>query len=171
MEPIYYKDKKIELKDGKYNMKDIFNVLKYEYEPFFQTNEMLYYSLNEFEEICKEDKKREMKLLLFLIEYEKNKFSDIFEFIKNDERYNNLKLGNWFKDVWFTLFEGKNILITNDVLNFIYYGPEFMAKDYNPKINNYNEKKLIKILNDKNIEYLKIKHDNPLSLQYKYIQD
>lgn len=40
----------------------------------------------------------------------KKKISDIFEFIKNDDRYNNLKLGNWwFKDIWFTLFEGKNI--------------------------------------------------------------
>lgn len=46
-----------------------------------------------------------------------------------------------------------------------------MVKDCNPEINNNNEIELIKILNDKNIEYLKIKHDNPLSLQYKYIQN
>ncbi|XP_055836968.1 uncharacterized protein PF3D7_1120600-like [Episyrphus balteatus] len=45
---------------------------------------------------------------------------DILEFIK--KKKNNLKIGDWFKDIWYPLYYKEDILITNNILNFIYYG-------------------------------------------------
>ncbi|CCU55450.1 N1R/p28-like protein [Adoxophyes honmai entomopoxvirus 'L'] len=76
--------------ENKYNMKDIFKILKY-------------------------DNCEEQDLVENL---ESNKLMDIFTFIK-DNNY-DLELGVWFRDIWYPLFNKKDVLITNDILCFIY---------------------------------------------------
>ncbi|CCU55579.1 N1R/p28-like protein [Choristoneura biennis entomopoxvirus] len=54
-----------------------------------------------------------------ILKYNKNHNPvNIFEFI-NSNNY-NLELGSWFRDIWYSLFNQKNIIITNEILNFIY---------------------------------------------------
>lgn len=164
MEYITYENKKIELKDDKYNMKQIFNILNRDYESHFKTNEIFYYNINEFENICEEDNKEEIKLLLYLKKHTKD---NIFEFITN--RGYNLQLGNLFRDIWYPLFEKKNILITSDILIFINYG-KFQFQTDSEIIQLMNQS-LIELLNEYNIKLINITFADPLSLEYEYIQN
>ncbi|CCU55443.1 N1R/p28-like protein [Adoxophyes honmai entomopoxvirus 'L'] len=97
----------IKIENNKFNVKDIFNALNYDnYEEYFGDNEERYYYLRSVKKLFSESDE-ERKLIKNL---ENNTLMDIFTFID----YNNydLKLGNWFKDIWFP-FEEKDVLITN----------------------------------------------------------
>lgn len=47
-----------------------------------------------------------------------NEFLSISEFIKKNNY--KLVLGSWFKDIWFPLFHKKDVLITNEILIFMF---------------------------------------------------
>lgn len=92
---------------------------------------------------------------------------NIFEFI--NYRFYNIKLGNWFTDIWYPLFEQKNVLITNDILHLINNGITGSMAIDPEKMKKYKGN-LIVILKNYNIEYTEIKYDSPLALEYEYIQ-
>ncbi|CCU56344.1 N1R/p28-like protein [Mythimna separata entomopoxvirus 'L'] len=92
---------------------------------------------------------------------------DIFTFIENNNY--EFKLGDWFIDIWYPLFNQKDILITNEILKFIHYSIGSTIVD--PKILKQHKGNLVVLLKKYNISYIKIKYDNQLALEYKYIQD
>ncbi|CCU55915.1 N1R/p28-like protein [Choristoneura rosaceana entomopoxvirus 'L'] len=92
----------------------------------------------------------------------------IIDFIKDNDY--KIELGDWFKDIWCPLFKQEDILITNNVLYFIRYGisggDKAPSADYKQIL-----KKFIDSMNNYNINYIEIKYDNPLALEYEYIQN
>lgn len=82
---------------------------------------------------------------------------NIFDFInQNNYKFN---LGTWFMDIWFPLFEQKNLIITNELLFFIHHG--ISVTDGHPSLNlrRYKED-LKKILDNYKIEYQIINYKN-----------
>ncbi|CCU55447.1 N1R/p28-like protein [Adoxophyes honmai entomopoxvirus 'L'] len=153
----------IKIENNKFNVKDIFNALNYDnYEEYFGDNEERYYSLRSIKKLFDENDK-ERKLIKHL---EDNILMDIFTFIDNNDY--DLKLGSWFKDIWFPLFEQKDVLITNDILNFIHYGTGCTA--IHPEKNKQNKGNLIKILKNNNIIYKEIKYNDSIANDYDYIK-
>lgn len=75
MDCIIYKTIKIELKDNKYNMKDIYNILDYDYN-LCEKGDTVYYDLNELES---------------WIDKENNNEFDLLEFLENKQDTNNQK--------------------------------------------------------------------------------
>ncbi|CCU55448.1 N1R/p28-like protein [Adoxophyes honmai entomopoxvirus 'L'] len=152
----------IKIENNKYNIKDIFDALNYDnYEEYFGDNEERYYSLRSIKKLFSESDE-ERKLIKNL---ENNTLMDIFTFID----YNNydLKLGSWFKDIWFPLFEQKDVIITNEILNFIY---NFQVDKYLPTYNldkNIQNKKNYKLfLKNNGIKYNVIKYYSNILKDY-----
>ncbi|CCU56369.1 N1R/p28-like protein [Mythimna separata entomopoxvirus 'L'] len=141
MESIKYKSHNIKIENNKYNAKDIFKALNHDN---YEDNDDIYYSLkllkNKFN-----NNDNERELVKFI---EENILMDIFTFIDNNDY--DFKLGNWFKDIWYPLFEEKDILITNEILTFIYHFPgggqppsesfKGFKKNLIDSLNNYNIK-------------------------------
>ncbi|CCU56117.1 N1R/p28-like protein [Choristoneura rosaceana entomopoxvirus 'L'] len=155
MNSIKYNDINIKIQNDKYNMKNVFNALHYDnYEEYFNDNDdNRYYSLKLLKKRFN-DNEKEKELIEYL---ENNVLMDIFTFIKYNDY--NINLGSWFKDIWYPLFEEKDILITNDILSFIYYFPEGGLPP--PEIYKGFKKNLIDSLNNYNIKYIEIdyKHE------------
>ncbi|CCU55445.1 N1R/p28-like protein [Adoxophyes honmai entomopoxvirus 'L'] len=155
----------IKIENNKYNIKDIFDALNYDnYEEYFGDNEERYYSLRSIKKLFSESDE-ERKLIKNL---ENNTLMDIFTFID----YNNydLKLGSWFKDIWFPLFEHKDMLITNDILCFIHYGISGGGKP--PSVNiKQIMKHLLDSIKNYNLQYTEIKYNDIIALEYEYIQN
>lgn len=84
---------------------------------------------------------------------------NIFDFIKENNYSINLDL--CFNDIWMSLFEEKELILTNNIIKFLYYG---INSDLNLDIDFINLKKNLKDdLIQHNIEYSII--------TYKYIQN
>ncbi|CCU55821.1 N1R/p28-like protein [Choristoneura biennis entomopoxvirus] len=149
----------------KYNMKDVFNALHYNnYEEYFNDNDdNRYYSLGLLKKRFNDDEK-EKELIKYL---ENNTLMDIFTFINNNNY--DFKLGDWFKDIWYPLLEQKDILITNDILNFIHNGITVSGTADTEKYNKikYN---MIESLKQYGLNYTEIKYDCPIIKKYEYIQ-
>lgn len=87
---------------------------------------------------------------------------DIFEFI-NANNY-QIILGPWFKDIWFPLFEDKSVIITNEILGFIY-------KDTIDSIDLHNLKSNYKKFLIKNeIEFDTLKYYKNIVIDYPYLE-
>ncbi|CCU55644.1 N1R/p28-like protein [Choristoneura biennis entomopoxvirus] len=167
MEYINYKNQNIKIENNKYNIKDIFNALNYvNYEEHFGDNIDRYYSLKSLKKIFNDDD-NERKLIKH-IEENDNELMDIFTFM-NRNNY-DLKLGKWFKDIWFPLFEKKDVLITNDILCFIHYGISDIGSPGADKISRI-KCHLIESLKQYGLNFKEIKYNDPLILNYKYIQN
>ncbi|AAG02913.1 MTG-like gene family protein [Betaentomopoxvirus amoorei] len=156
----------IKIENNKYSVKDIFTALNYtNYEEYFEDNEDRYYSLRSLKKIFNEcDNEKE------LIKYiENNTLMDVSTFIT----YNNydIELGSWFKDIWFPLFNKKNVVITNEILNFIY---NFQVGKCFPTYNldNYIQykKDYRSFLKKNNIEYNIIKYDENILNKYNILK-
>ncbi|CCU56320.1 N1R/p28-like protein [Mythimna separata entomopoxvirus 'L'] len=93
---------------------------------------------------------------------------NIFEFIKNNDY--NIELGSWFKDIWYPLFEQKDVLITDDILVFIHYGVSEVRKLTSEKLKDYKRNFIIS-LKQYELEYKEIKYDDPIVYKYEYIQN
>lgn len=177
MSVFFYENNQIKIQDNEYSMKDIFEIYNYDnFEEYFETNEDVYYSLDELVEEFIEDNEKELINYLKLFSKELN----VFDFIKL-KNY-NLNLGKWFQDIWYPLFEKKSVLITNEILNFIHYGISGIGSpisgNYNPgamiiapEIINKNKRNLLIILQNNKINYQELKYNDPVSLQYDYIQN
>ncbi|CCU56120.1 N1R/p28-like protein [Choristoneura rosaceana entomopoxvirus 'L'] len=146
----------------KYNMKDVFNALDYNnYEDYFNDNDdNRYYSLGLLKKRFN-DNEKEKELIKYL---ENNTLMDIFTFINNNNY--DFKLGDWFTDIWYPLFDKKDIIITNKILYFIHYG--ISGGDDHPPLDKYKiiRKDLEKILKNYNIEYNKIKYYRNIDKEY-----
>ncbi|AAG02900.1 MTG motif gene family protein [Betaentomopoxvirus amoorei] len=156
----------IKIENNKYSVKDIFIALNYtNYEEYFEDNEDRYYSLRSLKKIFNENED-EKKLIKFLND---NTFVDIFTFIKNNNY--EFKLGEWFIDIWYPLFERKDVLITNKILYFIHYG--ISGGDTHPPLEKYRlmRKDLEKILKNYNINYIKIKYYKNIDIDYNFLID
>ncbi|CCU55820.1 N1R/p28-like protein [Choristoneura biennis entomopoxvirus] len=149
----------------KYNMKDVFNALHYNnYEEYFNDNDdNRYYSLGLLKKRFN-DTNNEKELIKYL---ENNTLMDIFTFINNNNY--DFKLGDWFKDIWYPLFEKKDILITDDLLCFIYCGisPGWKL----PGETSLIKRNLMKSLKQYNLQYTEIKYNDSMALEYDYIQN
>jgi hypothetical protein len=67
-------------------------------------------------------------------------------------------LGTWFNNLWFPLFDKKNVIITNDLLSFIPHG--ISVGDGHPPLNSRDiNKDLKKILHNYKLEYQIINYD------------
>ncbi|CCU55442.1 N1R/p28-like protein [Adoxophyes honmai entomopoxvirus 'L'] len=164
MNSIKYNDINIKIENNKYNVKDIFICLDYNnYEEHFGNNEDRYYSLKLIKKIFK-DNEKEKNLVKYL---EVNVLMDIFTFID----YNNydLKLGKWFTDIWYPLYEKRDILITNNLLLYVFNG--ISVGGLSPPLDYRNIKKKFKdILNHHNIEYKIINYEQIIT-NFKYYID
>ncbi|CCU56345.1 N1R/p28-like protein [Mythimna separata entomopoxvirus 'L'] len=158
MNSIKYKKFDIKIENNKYNAKDIFKALNHNN---YEDNDDIYYSLkllkNKFN-----NNDNERDLVKYL---ENNTFMDIFTFIE----YNNydFKLGKWFTDIWYPLFERKNIIITNKIFNFIYdfqVGKCFHTYNLDKYIQ--NKKDYRSFLNKNEIEYNVLKYRDNILIEY-----
>ncbi|AAG02915.1 MTG-like gene family protein [Betaentomopoxvirus amoorei] len=164
MNSINYNNFTINIYDSKYNVKDIFTALNYtNYEEYFEDNEDRYYSLRSLKKIFNENE-YEKNLIKFLND---NTFVDIFTFITNNDY--DFKLGSWFKDIWYPLFEEKDVLITNDILTFIYYFPE--GSQPPPEMFKGYKKNLIDSLNNYNIKFIEIDYKHEYVLTNKKLKN
>ncbi|CCU55453.1 N1R/p28-like protein [Adoxophyes honmai entomopoxvirus 'L'] len=147
-----YKNFDIRIDNDKYNMKDIFKILNYDnYEEYFGDNDDRYYSLKLLKKRFS-DNNNERSIVKYL---EENTRMDIFAFIK----HNGYDISErWFSDIWYPLFEEKDILITNDILTFIYYFPEGASPP--PEMFKGFKKNLIDSLNNYNIKFAEIDYKN-----------
>ncbi|CCU56180.1 N1R/p28-like protein [Choristoneura rosaceana entomopoxvirus 'L'] len=154
----------IKIENNKYNVKDIFNLLEYNnYEEYFGDNEDRYYSLKLLKKKFNDnDKEREL-----IKSIEENNLMDIFTFIENNNY--EFKLGDWFKDIWYPLFEKKNILITNEILCFIHNGVSHDTKI--PGEIPLIKRNLIKSLKQYNLQYIELKYNDDITLEYEYIRN
>ncbi|CCU56181.1 N1R/p28-like protein [Choristoneura rosaceana entomopoxvirus 'L'] len=157
----------IKIENNKYNVKDIFNLLEYDnYEEYFGDNEDRYYSLKLLKKKFNDnDKEREL-----IKSIEENNLMDIFTFIENNNY--EFKLGDWFNDIWYPLFNNKNVVITNEILNFIY---EFQGCKYlHPCVldkNYQNKKNYRNFLKQNKIEYSVIKYEKNILNIYPILKN
>ncbi|BAO49375.1 MTG-like gene family protein [Alphaentomopoxvirus acuprea] len=98
-----------------------------------------------------------------------SKLLNIFEFI-NKNNY-NLDLGNWFEDIWLPLFEQKDVLITNNILNFIHFNINNQGSGETDPYFKKLKNRLIESLNNYKIEFQKIKYDSLLLNKYIYLEN
>ncbi|BAO49372.1 MTG-like gene family protein [Alphaentomopoxvirus acuprea] len=97
-----------------------------------------------------------------------SKLLNIFEFINSNNYI--LDLGNWFYDIWIPLFDKKDILITNNILDFLGFSNGGVLNGTGGEFRQ-QKKNYIKFLNKNNLEYKEIKYDNEIINQYEYIQN
>ncbi|CCU56119.1 N1R/p28-like protein [Choristoneura rosaceana entomopoxvirus 'L'] len=157
----------IKIENNKYNVKDIFNLLEYDnYEEYFGDNDDRYYSLKLLKKRFN-DTDKEINLIKHI---EENTLMDIFSFIENNNY--DFKLGDWFTDIWYPLFEQKDVIITNKILNFIY---DFHGGKHFPPYNtdkNYQNKKDYKtFLNKNEINYNIIKYNKNILNIYPILEN
>lgn len=88
---------------------------------------------------------------------------DIFDFI-NANKYKIIP-GPWFKDIWIPLFENKDVVITNEILNFIYKDTVDSLDLQNLK-SNY-KKHLIK----NEIEFDVLKYYKNITTDYPFLEN
>jgi hypothetical protein len=171
MESINYNNQNIKIENNcnkiKYNIKDIFNILNYNnYEEYLGDNCDRYYSFKSLKKRFNNNDK-EKELIKFIGE---NTFMDIFTFIDNNNY--DFKLGDWFTDIWYPLFEQKNIIITNKILNFIY---DFQGGKYFPPYNFnklYQNKRDYKtFLNKNEINYNILKYNQNIINNYPTLKN
>ncbi|CCU55578.1 N1R/p28-like protein [Choristoneura biennis entomopoxvirus] len=95
---------------------------------------------------------------------------DIIDFIK--EKDYKIELGSWFKDIWVPLFDKKDIVVTNEILNFIY---DFQGGKHFPPCNldkNYQNKRDYRsFLNKNEIEYSIIKYNENILNEYQILKN
>lgn len=99
---------------------------------------------------------------------------DIFEFIMS-KNY-DLNIGKWFNDIWFPLFDKKDILITKNILDFLGFsiknpGVPSGTSGFSTQNIIQQKKNYVKFLKNNNIEYTEIKYDDNLAVIYDYIQE
>lgn len=88
---------------------------------------------------------------------------DILEFIEANKY--KIILGPWFKDIWFPLFQNKDIIITNEILSFIYKDTADSADLQNLKLN--YKKFLIK----NEIEFDTLKYYKNILIDYPLLEN
>lgn len=111
----------------------------------------------------------ESKNVVLDIKYDNSKELNIFEFIKNKDY--DIQFGTWFRDLWFPLFYKKDVLITNDILKFIHYGSENSGSGIPDPNFKRIKSHLLESLSNYKINYKIVKYNDPLALEYDYIQD
>ncbi|CCU55819.1 N1R/p28-like protein [Choristoneura biennis entomopoxvirus] len=152
----------------KYNMKDVFNALHYNnYEEYFNDNDdNRYYSLGLLKKRFNDDEK-EKELIKYL---ENNTLMDIFTFINNNNY--DFKLGDWFKDIWYPLFEKKDIIITNEIFNFIYnFQGGKCLHPYSIDKNYQNKKNYKNFLKQNDITFNIIKYNESILIKYPILHN
>ncbi|CCU55640.1 N1R/p28-like protein [Choristoneura biennis entomopoxvirus] len=151
----------------KYNMKDVFNALHYNnYEEYFNDNDdNRYYSLGLLKKRFNDDEK-EKELIKYL---ENNTLMDIFTFINiNDIKLSNDKI---FLELWTSLNNKKEILITENILEFMGF-IDNLTRGKNTHVSLRDKKRdFVNFLKENNIEYDHIDYKNDKIKLYKYIQN
>ncbi|CCU55911.1 N1R/p28-like protein [Choristoneura rosaceana entomopoxvirus 'L'] len=95
---------------------------------------------------------------------------DIIDFIK--EKDYKIELGSWFKDIWVPLFEQKDVIITNKILNFIYdFQGDKNLTPYNLEKLYQNKRNYKLFLNKNEIEYNLIKYDEHTTNNYPILKN
>lgn len=93
------------------------------------------------------------------------KYTDIFEFIQN--HFQITELGTQFMSFWSPLFHKQEVLITNEILNFIYNNNQESSSE---SLRQYKGS-FIRSLKNYNISHHEIKYDHPKAQHYDYILD
>ncbi|CCU55572.1 N1R/p28-like protein [Choristoneura biennis entomopoxvirus] len=95
---------------------------------------------------------------------------DIIDFIK--ENNYKIELGEWFRDIWVPLFEQKDVVITNKILNFIYdFQGDKNLTPYNLEKLYQNKRNYKLFLNKNEIEYNLIKYDEHTTNNYPILKN
>ncbi|CCU56121.1 N1R/p28-like protein [Choristoneura rosaceana entomopoxvirus 'L'] len=141
----------------KYNMKDVFNALDYDnYEDYFNDNDdNRYYSLGLLKKRFNDDVKEK----------------DLIKYLENNNNY-DFKLGDWFTDIWYPLFEQKDIIITNEIFNFIYnFRGGKCLHPYSVDKNYQNKKNYKNFLKQNDIIFNIIKYDKNILIKHPILHN
>lgn len=161
-----YNKNNIKLKIGTLEKNELTTPIYYEYFKYHLNNKYIDYNIFISYDIFS-DLILSSKILKYKYKKNKNKLMNVYDFIK----YKNYKLEyyNYFNEIWESLKDKKEILITKDLLDFIgYKNVNNIGLIYNF---NKNIKILIKLLNKYKIDYLYIDITHPKALLYPYIQN
>lgn len=163
---LFFYNQSIEIKDNKYNLKDISKILKYDYKRISITEEIIYYSKKELLNFLKPFNNKKLKKCILNHNLENN-ILDLFDFIKE----NNFIPTLWFSQFWIPLLEQENIIITNKILDLIFDFSRNYSKTNNIAKYNVKNSNLKAMLNRKKIIF-KIVFYNDLDLEkYKFYKE
>lgn len=158
---VYYDNHQFTYHNEKFSLNEIYRFLKYK---LFE--EDIYVTKDELLKFLDEDYEEDRKFINFL----KNDFvepiMDIYTFMTNNDL--NFLLNEVFEELWFSLVNKKNILITPNLLNFIYQSSHNKKKHFSVLFHE-QKKNFLKCLDEKKIDYIELMHDDETLYEFEHI--
>lgn len=158
---VYYDNHQFTYYNEKFSLNEIYRFLKYK---LFE--EDIYVTKDELLKFLDEDYEEDRKFIHFL----KNDFvepiMDIYTFMTNNDL--NFLLNEVFEELWFSLVNKKNILITPNLLNFIYHPSNNKKKNFSVLFHE-QKKNFLKFLDEKKIDYIELMYDDENLCEFEHI--